>query len=62
MNGSEMNAQQFVRDPHANRAAVIDARRRPMSERLELALNWNKLASELQIGLRESIQPRESSR
>lgn len=25
--------------------------RRPMAERLELALSWNKLASELQIGL-----------
>jgi hypothetical protein len=40
-----------VRDPLAVREAVIDARRRPMSERLELALNWNTVASELRAGL-----------
>jgi hypothetical protein len=39
------------RDPLANRAAVLAARQRPMSERLELALNWNTLASELRAGL-----------
>jgi hypothetical protein len=43
--------QEHVRDPLANLAAVIDARRRPMSERLELALNWNTVASELRAGL-----------
>lgn len=41
----------YLRDPLANRATVIDARRRPMSERLELALNWNTVASELRAGL-----------
>lgn len=40
-----------VRDPLAVPGAVIDARRRPMSERLELALNWNTVASELRAGL-----------
>lgn len=40
-----------VRDPLAVPEAVIDARRRPMSERLELALNWNTVASELRAGL-----------
>jgi hypothetical protein len=40
-----------VRDPLAVPEAVIDARRRPMSERLELALNWNTVAAELRAGL-----------
>jgi hypothetical protein len=40
-----------VRDPLAVPEAVIDARRRPMSERLELALSWNTVASELRAGL-----------
>jgi len=40
-----------VRDPLADPAAVRAARLRPMAERLELALNWNRVASELQVGL-----------
>jgi len=40
-----------VRDALAVPEAVIDARRRPMAERLELALNWNMVASELRAGL-----------
>jgi hypothetical protein len=40
-----------VRDPFASPAAVLAARRRPMSERLELALSWNALAAELRAGL-----------
>jgi hypothetical protein len=40
-----------IRDPLAVPEAVIDARRQPMSERLELALNWNTVASELRAGL-----------
>lgn len=40
-----------VRDPLADPAAVRAARARPMAERLELALNWNRVASELAIGL-----------
>ena len=45
-----------VRDPLAYWPAVLEARRRPMSERLELALNWNKLASELRVGLAAAIE------
>jgi hypothetical protein len=45
-----------VRDPLADWPAVLDARRRPMSERLALALNWNKLASELRVGLAAAIE------
>lgn len=45
-----------VRDPLADWPAVLDARRRPMSERLALALNWNKLASELRVGLVAAIE------
>jgi hypothetical protein len=41
-----------VRDPLAAADAVLAACRRPMSERLELALSWNALAAELQAGLR----------
>lgn len=40
-----------VRDPLAVPEAVIAARRRPMSERLELALSWNTVAAELRQGL-----------
>jgi hypothetical protein len=42
-----------VRDPLAVPEAVLEARQRPMSERLELALSWNKVASELRAGLAE---------
>lgn len=40
-----------VRDPLANPGAVRAALARPMSERLELALSWNAVASELRAGL-----------
>jgi hypothetical protein len=40
-----------VRDPLASFEAVLAARRRPMSERLELALSWNAVAYELRAGL-----------
>lgn len=40
-----------VRDPLVDIKAVLAARRRPMSERLELALSWNALAAELRLGL-----------
>jgi len=45
-----------VRDPLANPAAVLAARQRPMAERLELALSWNKLASQLRLGLAHAIR------
>jgi len=40
-----------TRDPLANRPAILAARRRPMAERLELALSWNAVAAELRAGL-----------
>lgn len=40
-----------VRDPLVPLEAVLAARRRPMSERLELALSWNAVAAELRSGL-----------
>ncbi len=40
-----------VRDPLVPVATVLAARRRPMSERLELALSWNSVAAELRAGL-----------
>lgn len=42
---------EFVRDPLANRAAIIVDRERSMAERLELAISWNKVASELRAGM-----------
>jgi len=44
-------AADAVRDPLAIAEAVLDARQRPMSERLELALSWNEVAAELRSGL-----------
>jgi hypothetical protein len=40
-----------VRDPLVPAETVLAARRRPMSERLELALSWNAVAAELRVGL-----------
>jgi hypothetical protein len=40
-----------VRAPLAVPETVLAARRRPMSERLELALSWNAVAAELRAGL-----------
>lgn len=51
--GVDAPADPVVRDLLAVPEAVIDARGRPMSERLELALNWNTVASELRAGLAE---------
>lgn len=42
---------EFVRDPLANRAAIIADRERSMAERLELAISCNKVASELRAGM-----------
>jgi hypothetical protein len=44
-------ASDAVRDPLAVTETVLAARRRPMSERLELALSWNAVAAELREGL-----------
>jgi hypothetical protein len=48
-------APAVVRDPFALPEAVIAARQRPMSERLELALSWNAVATELRIGVAASL-------
>lgn len=40
--------------------AVEDSLRRPMAERLELALSWNRLASELEAGLKRESRPPEA--
>jgi hypothetical protein len=40
-----------VRDPLALTDTVLAARRRPMGERLEVALSWNAVAAELRSGL-----------
>lgn len=43
-------------DPLANLAQAKAALARPMSERLELALSWNAMASELRAGLAANAQ------
>jgi hypothetical protein len=48
---SDLSALDAVRDPLATPDAVFDARQRPMSERLALALSWNEVAAELQAGM-----------
>lgn len=50
-NGRREGAAAGVRDPFASTAAILAARERPMSERLELALSWNAVAAELCAGL-----------
>jgi hypothetical protein len=47
-------------DPLAVSATVLAARRRPMAERLELALSWNALAAELRAGLQAAGKSRQS--
>lgn len=51
MDRAAIDQRAGVRDPLAAVDAVLAARRRPMSERLQLALSWNALAAELQAGL-----------
>jgi hypothetical protein len=52
MERSAVDAQAGLRDPLAVvNDAVLAARQRPMSERLELALSWNAVAAELRAGL-----------
>jgi hypothetical protein len=46
-----------VRDALANIAQVKAARERPMSERLELALSWNLVASQLHANLAAVKKP-----
>jgi len=51
-----------VRDPLAAAETVLAARRRPMSERLELALSWNAVAAELRAGLLAATRHTKPSR
>jgi hypothetical protein len=44
-------AADLLRDPVAIRPAVLAARQRSMSERLELALSWNLTVSQLRNSL-----------
>lgn len=44
--------------PRDRREAVLAARRRPMAERLGLALAWDELAVELRTGLRRAQSER----
>jgi hypothetical protein len=53
---------EYVRDPLASLPAVLDARRRPMAERLELALNWNAVAAELRAGVAEATAQTDTTR
>jgi hypothetical protein len=50
-NPVDLSADVASRDPFAVPEAVLEARRHSMSERLELALNWNAMADELRVGL-----------
>jgi hypothetical protein len=52
----------FVRDPLANPGAIIAARERSMAERLELAISWNKTASELRAGMVRATEQAASRR
>lgn len=49
------------RDPLAVTDAVLAARRRPMSERLELALSWNAVAAELRSGMAAATGQRKTN-
>lgn len=51
-----------IRHPLAVPETVLAARRRPMSERLELALSWNAVAAELRAGLAVAIGQSNTSR
>ena len=57
-----VDQQAGVRDPLARPDALLAARLRPMSERLELALSWNALAAELHAGLRVDSARRQRER
>ena len=53
---------EFVRDPLANPASIAAARERSMAERLELAISWNKVASELRAGMVHATEQAASRR
>ncbi|MGH2879123.1 MAG: hypothetical protein ACRDK4_05890 [Solirubrobacteraceae bacterium] len=47
----DLSSDVASRDPLAVPEAILEARRHSMSERLELALNWDAMADELRVGL-----------
>jgi hypothetical protein len=58
---AELQVLPSARDPLVRPDAILEVRRRPMSERLELALSWNAVVDELRTGLAEvtgSAKPR----
>jgi len=57
---ADLSVADAVRDPLVPVEAVLAARRRPMSERLELALSWNAVAAELRAGLLAARQTNSS--
>lgn len=57
-----MAPEAFVRDPLANPGAIVAARERSMAERLELAISWNKAASELRAGMIRATEQAASRR
>lgn len=52
---SDSPVSSHVRDPLAVPATTLVARRRSMSERLEVALSWNAVAAELRTGMKAVI-------
>lgn len=61
-NAPSNEGSDFVRDPLAARAALLAARQRSMSERLELALSWNAVAAELRAGVKATTSRTHRSR
>lgn len=53
---------EFMRDPLANPGAINAARERSMAERLELAISWNKVASELRADMLRATERAASRR
>ena len=55
-NSTKTQAAHRARDSHGVTPAVLYARTRPMSERLELALSWNAVAAELRVGMAAALE------
>lgn len=51
-------AERLVPTPPAPDPRLLVALQRSMAERLELALSWNLLASELRAGMAQAKRPR----
>lgn len=57
---SKPQVAQSARDSQGLTPAVLYARSRPMSERLELALSWNAVAAELRAGMVAALEKTKS--